>query len=504
VDPLDDAPTVPNLLRRAAARFGPNDYLVTPDRRLTFDEAEQRSRLLAKRLLRAGVGKATRVGMVFPQGPDFVVALLAITRIGALAVPLSTFLRGPEMRRALRHGDVELLLAAPAALDATWPELAAAGTPPLFLEDAPYLRDVWVAGSFDALDDDTGIGDGILAEIETEVRPSDLMVMIHTSGATAEPKAVVHTHGAQIRHARTLAPLYSLTESTRTFTTMPFFWVGGLTVSLLTHLHVGAMVLTVERMDATVIVDFLEREHPTRVVGWSLMERLASDPALAGRDLAWLAGLQPPNAVHPGRRHNSLGMTETSGPHTAVAAADNEVDLAPEQLGSFGRPVPGVEHKIVDGEICVRGYSLMDGLYKRERAQTFDADGWYHTGDAGSFRDGLLFFTGRTTEMIKTGGANVAPREVELAVESLPGVQAAFVVGLPDPDRGQLVGCMVCAEPGHDLEPAWVAEQLRDQLSSYKIPRRIVVVRYDDAPWLPSGKISKPRVVELLTAEQGG
>src|SRR5262249_15001061 len=119
------------------------------------------------------------------------------------------------------------------------------------------------------------------------------------------------------------------------------------------------------------------------------------------------------------------------------------------------------------------------------------------------FRDGLLFFTGRMSEMIKTAGANVAPREVELAVAGLPGVKAAFVVGLPDAQRGQIVGCIVCPEDGSTVEPSAITEQLRSLLSSYKIPRRMLVMPYDDAPWLASGKIDKARTVELLVASAG-
>ncbi len=222
-------------------------------------------------------------------------------------------------------------------------------------------------------------------------------------------------------------------------------------------------------------------------------------------------------APDPGLRHNSLGMSETSGPHTAPAAAEKEVDLPERLRGSFGPPVPGVQHKVVDpenpsvalpdgveGDLLVRGYSLMDGLYKKERWETFDEDGWYRTGDKGYFREGLLFFTGRSTEMIKTGGANVAPREVEVVLESLPGVQAAFVVGLPDPQRGELVGCLVCPEADTEIDPSALTEQLRTLLSTYKIPRVMKVVPYEDAPWLPSGKISKPRVADLLTAPTDG
>ena len=396
---------------------------------------------LAKRLLKAGVGKGTRVGILFPQGPDFVTALLAITRIGALAVLLSTFLRPPELRRAVRHADLDTLIAPQNLLgqsveelfDDTWPELRLSGRR-LYLADAPYLRQIWLVGgadrrwairtpAFTGLDDDEDIRDTLLEQVESEVRPSDLMVMIHTSGATAEPKAVVHTHGAQIRHAWTLALLYGFTQDVRTFTTMPFFWVGGLTVSLLTHLHVGAAVITVETMDPPSMLDLIERERATRLVGWTLLDRITSDPRLADRDQTWLGEIEASGSVtHPGLRHNSLGMSETCGPHTAAPAADNVDDLPERWRGSFGPPVPAMQHKVVDlqtgsmevlegieGEILVRGYSLMDGLYKKERSDTFDEDGWYNTGDKGFFRDSNLFFTGRSTEMIKTGGANVAP-----------------------------------------------------------------------------------------------
>lgn len=530
---MEYPPTIPNLVRSATEQFSSRDFIVTPDRRLTFAEADAQSRHLAKRLLRSGVGKGTRVGMWFAQGPDFVVTLLAVTRIGAIVIPLSTFLRGPELHRAVRHADVHTLIvprtllgqSTAALFESIWPELAEASEPRLRLPEVPFLREIWVCGGCESpwavavpevrdLADVAEVDDALLAEAESQVTPSDLMVMIFTSGATAEPKAVVHTHGAQVRHSRTMAGLHGLTGETRSFTTMPFFWAGGLTISLLTHLHVGAMVITVERTDPKVMLDLIERTGANRLLGWTLVERIMEDPALADRDVTWLVDLQLPSLAKPGLRHSSLGMTETSGPHTGAPESENTVDLPADLSGSFGPPIPGMQHQIVDpatgaalpdgveGEICVRGYSLMDGLYKRERADTFDDDGWYHTGDAGYFRDGLLFFTGRLTEMIKTGGANVSPREVELVVESLEGVKAAFVVGLPDADRGELVGCLVCAEPGADLDPDALTEQLRAQLSSYKVPKRIMVVEYEDAPWLPSGKVSKPRIVDMLATRR--
>ena len=152
-------------------------------------------------------------------------------------------------------------------------------------------------------------------------------------------------------------------------------------------------------------------------------------------------------------------MTETCGPHTYDRM---DVDLPERLRGSFGHAVPGVEHKVVDpetgatlppgevGEICVRGYSLMLGLYKQEREDVFDRDGYYHTGDAGYFdADGVLFFSARLGEMIKTAGANVTPREVEVVIETLPrgGARRSWS-GCPIPVRGQNVAAAVVLKRG--------------------------------------------------------
>jgi acyl-CoA synthetase (AMP-forming)/AMP-acid ligase II len=522
-------PTVPALLAQATRGFGEREFVVTPDERLTFADADRRSSQLARRLLGAGVTKGSHIGVLYPQGPDFVVALLAATRIGAVAVPLSTFLRGDELGRAIVHTDINLLLT-PAELlgrriedelERLWPELRATVGPHLTIAGAPALRQVWVTRgerAWAASPDDTttSIAAGErLDAAESDVDPSDPMVVVLTSGSTAAPKAIVHSHGAQVRQARKLAAIYELDEDVRTFTTMPFFWVGGLTVTLLTHLHVGALVLTVARTDGAQMLDLIERERPTRLVGWTLADRLRSDPTFAGRDLSWLPDLAS-DPVDPHGRHGSLGMTETCGPHTGMPVSENQSPLPDEWRGSFGRPLPGMEHKMVDpdtgsdlgdgaeGEIWVRGDCLMLGILRRERHEVLDEDGWYRTGDRGYFRDGLLFFTGRLTEMIKTAGANVAPREVELALEALPGVRAAFAVGIDDEERGQIVGCVLCPEDGCELDTDHVVHELSKHLSSYKLPRRLVVVPYDEAPWMASGKVDKTALVHLLASGQSG
>jgi acyl-CoA synthetase (AMP-forming)/AMP-acid ligase II len=295
---IDVEPTLPAVLRLAAQRHGDRDWVVSPAGRLSYHDADRRSALLAKRLLAAGLSKGRRVGMLFPQGADFVVVFLAITRIGAVAIPLSTFARPGELRAAVRHADVDTLLTAE-GLAHVWPELANTGEALLHLSTAPNLRRVWAA-PLDGLRDDTGLGDEHLRAVEVEVTPADPLVVISTSGSTSEPKAVVHSHGSQLRQSWNVAHRSELDEHTRTFTNMPFFWVGGLTVVLLAHLHVGGAVLTVERMDSTVMLDLIEAERPTRVLGWTLLERLKADPTFTTRAL-------PDRHLYeqPGPRHGS-------------------------------------------------------------------------------------------------------------------------------------------------------------------------------------------------------
>jgi acyl-CoA synthetase (AMP-forming)/AMP-acid ligase II len=201
-------------------------------------------------------------------------------------------------------------------------------------------------------------------------------------------------------------------------------------------------------------------------------------------------------------------MTETGGPHTIDRM---DVDL-PEQLrGSFGRALEGIEHKVVDpdtgallpmgddGELCVRGYNVMQGLYKVERENCFDAEGFYHTGDSGHFNaEGFLFFKARLGDLIKTGGANVAPREVEIVIDNQPEVQCSYVVGLHHPDRGQEVAAAVILNEGETLDAPALRGRLKQELSAYKVPAKVFFCARDDIPFTDSGKVDKRRLAAQL------
>jgi acyl-CoA synthetase (AMP-forming)/AMP-acid ligase II len=521
--PLDFTPTIPNLVHRAAERMGDIEFVVTADQRVTYAEAERRSRVLARQLVAAGAGKGTRVGMLFPQGPEWIDTFLAITRIGAVAMAFSTYLTARELHKVMRHGDAQILVVPPTLFRRDMREFVSEAVPgyadapegPLQLPEMPYLRSVLFYDGADSQVWPTAVSDELLAAMEQEITPADWLCMIYTSGTTSDPKGVVHTHGTQIRHGANLAGLRGFKPQDKMFAAMPFFWVGGLTCCLLPSLHSGATLVCQERFDAGTALDLIEREKPTQLMGWpNVKQRLVGHPSLPDRDLTGVPFLPPPGTpdVDFQLLHNSLGMTETSGPHTA-AGPDELTQVLPESLrGSFGPRVPYVEHRIADfvtnetlpdsqeGEVCIRGYSVMAGMYKREREQVFDAEGWYHTGDRGYFRDGYLFFTGRATEMIKTAGQNVAPREVEVALEAFPEVKLALVFGMDDPERQQVVVAGVVAAPGATVDPDDLRDRLRKELSGYKVPRAIVVLGDEDVPLLGSGKADRRAVAAIVIA----
>jgi acyl-CoA synthetase (AMP-forming)/AMP-acid ligase II len=550
---LDYEPTIPAVVRRAATTFGGNDFIVMPDRRMTYAEAEVASRRVGKQLLAAGVGKGTRIGFMFPYGTDWVVAWLAIARIGAVGMPFSTSYKPAELRKALRFGDVDTLFVPSimfgqdhlAYIEAAVPGLAEAGPEPLRIPALPFLRHVRVSGRSDRLwakalpldfrlgatagaDPGSGadpaagdaateagtegedISDEFFEAVEAEVTPSDLMMTIFTSGTTSEPKGVVHTHGNFLRHGANLARFAGLTSESRRLCAMPFFWIGGVGLALNFALSVGSAILCVEKFEPDAVLDLMEAEGATELAVWpQLGQRMQRYIVETGRDVSRIPAFVPRPTTDYGLLHNSLGMTETMGPHSAPGPEAERI-LPEEMRGSFGLLVPCVEHRIADpetnatldegqvGEICIRGYSLMNGLYKWERHETFDDDGWYHTGDKGFIRDGYLYFLGRLSEMIKTSGSNVAPREVELLLESFPEVGLAVVVGLPDAERGEVVAAALVPAAGTAIDPAEMLRRARDELSNYKVPRRVLVLGEREMPYLANGKPDRLTVRELL------
>jgi acyl-CoA synthetase (AMP-forming)/AMP-acid ligase II len=502
--------------------------------RISYGEADDRSGDLARRLLAAGVGKGTRVGLLAPNGPAFAVGVIAATRIGAVIVPINTMFQPRELAWVIRHGDVHTLLTVPAILgkdcldrvEAAVPSLAMATTDgrdpgPLHDPEFPFLRHVAVLG--DATRPWTSpleprVDAPLLTAAEAAVNESDDIAVIYTSGSTADPKGVIHTHGPLIRHAHFIASEHGWTSEDRVYVPMAFFWVGGLVFGFLGPMQLGVTILTEHRFEAGDVLAFLSRERVTYATGWAHVgPALANHPDFPTTDLSTLREgyqqvLLPPErrTPDPTLRVAQLGMTETCSSHTWWPPHD---ELPEEKRGSLGLSGPGFEHKVVDesgkevavgtiGEICVRGAALMRGIVGRAREETFDEDGWYHTGDAGRLDDdGHLYFAGRTDDMIKTAGANVSPIEVERVLIGLPEVREAYVVGVPHPDRGAIVTGVVVTARGATVTADELTRRCRTLLAAYKVPKRWEILPTADAlPYTTTNKIDRRVLVERLHA----
>ena len=554
-------PTADRFARHLAEEWGDRDLVVLGERSLSYLGLEAESRRLARALLASGVGPGSRVALLAPNAPQWVVAWLGAARVGALVVLLNTFHKARELGWALAHCQAEVLLTVDrylshdygARLEQAVPGLAEQEREAIACDTHPSLRAVWMWGETAPARERPQPGpvrhlpavwvegetasqlpwaasvDGLLGRAEQvpdeefdalagAVEPQDPMVVIYTSGSTAEPKGVVHSHAAVIVHPFNLLQFRNLTADDVLYTPMPLFWVGGLSYTLVSAMHAGATVLFEERFEPGATLDLIERRRATHVIGWPHTARaLVEHPTFAGRDLSSIRGgsfddLLPAHlrVSDPARRATSLGMTESLGPHSIEPL---HVELPEGKEGSFGRGVPGIEHRIVDpdtgaelpagetGEIWIRGYSLMLGLLGRDRAEVFEPGGWYRTGDSGRLdSDGHLYFEGRMGAVIKAAGTNVAPREVELAIEQHPGVMHAFVVGVPSDDgRGEAVAAAVVAKPDATLSADDLRAELRAELAAYKVPRHVAVfAEQGDLPWLESGKIDLQALRRLL------
>jgi fatty-acyl-CoA synthase len=533
-EPGIGALTFGGFLEEVAAKFAERPAVVAVpagDARVEWSYAELRDRAwaMAKALLAAGVSRGTRVAILLANRPEWVAATWAAAMAGGVAVPFSTFVTREELGHLLRHSDTTVVLTETGLLGHRFvddllelcPEARTASPGKIRSRGYPFLRRVVtldgtsggaVQSWTEFLAAGAGVPDAVLAGVMRDTVPTEDAIIIYSSGTTSLPKGVLHRHRGPMLQCWRHADREGYTPEDRVYCGLPMFWTAGFAAVLGATLASGAclvlppyfepsdMLRVIEEEGVTVAQAIMAREPEVRAA----QQREQRDLSSIRRDRwRWTDGVSPDGA-RPANQA-AYGSSETFTSATALPEGS-----PPDERHTYGRLIAGASMRILDpatgvslgageeGEIVLKGLTMMHGYVKLPPEDAFDEDGWFHSGDLGFVDDrGLLHFTGRLTTVIKTSGANVSPLEVEEALLRHPDIVQAAVVGVPDGEVGEVVVACVVAHPGSGLSEDRVREYLRAALSRYKIPRRVLFVDEGVLPRTGSEKVNVPALRAL-------
>jgi len=523
--------TLPDLLDEMTSRDPAHELIVGGGERLSYAETRARARRLAKGLRRLGVRHGDKVALLMGNRPEWLVIDFAVATLGATLVPISTWSRARELGYVLDHCDATTLITIARFAGQDYLGMLAGLGGPGSTRLPKLARVVVVDGErggpltpFDTLGDlGASVGDAELDAAQRAVRREDVAYILYTSGTTSTPKGVQLAHGGLVENMWNIGERQHLTSADRLWMGISLFWSFGCANALLAVMTHGGTIVLQDALEAGAALALIERERCTVYYGTpNIALALTEHPDRARRDLASLrtgAAIGPPAAMQMvmdlGAREicNVYGLTETYG-NCSVTDAHDPAEI---RRTTVGRPLPGMEIRIVDretrrplptgqvGEILVRGY-LTPGYYKdpEKNAAAFDADGFLVTGDLGAVgEDGRLSFRGRIKEMVKTGGINVAPLEVEEVLLGHPAVEQAYVVGLPDARKEEILAAVVVLRDGHDAGPEALRAFCKQALAAFKVPQEFRLMRRDELPVTATGKVQKFRLAELLGRARG-
>ncbi|MEC9346352.1 MAG: AMP-binding protein [Pseudomonadota bacterium] len=519
---------VGDLPAKAAARWPDRLALVDGARRYSWTEFAAGVDRVARGLIALGVKPGEHVAVWMTNCAEFLFATYAVARVGAVFVPLNTRYRDADAAFALGQSDSVVLLgmdrSGPVDYAAMIATMMPGGRP---VSDLPRLRRVAMLGdpvegaiTWQAmLDAGEAIADDHLAARAAAVDPDRPWIIVYTSGTTGSPKGALHGHIC-IRNVaeRCLVLGHVFTDVHMSY--LPLFHLYGLSEVALAACVSGAAQVLQDTFDAEAALRLIAAEKATVIHGFDThFADLMAAKARTGADTSSLRlGTFPSggdNAVPVARRAQTelcptvsgFGMTETWAFITISRLRDSEE----QRCGASGLPLADIDVEVVDpetgetcppevpGEIRVTSYMNTMGYYNRPdaTAATFDERGRLKTGDTALVRaDGHLRFLGRYKDMLKVGGENVSPAEVEAWIMRLEGVDQVAVVGMPDPRLAEVAAAFIVRTPGSTLTAADVDAHCRGRIASFKIPRRVDFV--DSLPMTPSGKVQKFVLRQLL------
>ncbi len=539
--PWDGTTTLGDLPRLAATRWGNGEALGFKGEWQSFAELSARVDQVARGLIAAGVGEGDRVGVWLNNCPEWVHLIFAIARAGAIMVPINTRFRTDDAAYIIGQAECSTLI----THDTSGPidywamaremvpdcERGGAGAGGGIASKAfPHLERIIIKTADGAGDAPPGTGHwrdianspavAMAPELERRaaaVRPTDPAFIMYTSGTTGFPKGVVRHHSF-LRNQAERVRVMGTTAADLMYNYLPLFHIFGYVDGPLSSMATGNRQILTETFDPEACLDAVAREGVTLICGFEthlkgLMEAQERQP----RDLSSLrTGLfavgtnsavpvtrKALKVLAPMRPITAYGMTEIG-----ANAALSFLDSTDEQIcETSGYPCDGFEIRIIDpvsgrdqppgtpGEIILKSYNLMLGYYKKpdETAQVYDTEGWFHSGDMGYLRaDGYLRFLGRYKDMLKIGGENVDPMEVEGYLQAHPDVAQAAVVGYPDERLTEVAVAFVAPRPGRSPTEADIIAYCRGHIASFKIPRHVLFLSH-----LPMTSTGKVRKVEL-------
>lgn len=538
--PLDEEPglgalTLPGFLSEVTTRHAGDEALVMhhPDgcvERWCYADLWARAVEVARALVACGVGKGTPVGILMTNRPEWVSACFGISLAGGTVVGLSTFSTPDELAYLLKASGTAVLLFErhviakdfAAILEGLEPALATAQPGTLISHEFPFLRHVVEvdpeapaprgSGAIESWNRFLSRGAAIPAEIIEDraktAKPSDPALLFFSSGSTGRPKGILNSHRGVCIQGWRNTRIYAFDVPVRTWSANGLFWSGNFALAIGGTFAGGGTLVLQPTFVPSEAIRLMEAERVSLPYCWPHQwAQLEAEPAWEQADLSSFHYCDVERNL---RRPQKSITTTWLDPRASYGATETftistsyPVDT-PRNLweGNNGPPLPGNTIKIVDpdtgrtlkrgetGEFAVKGPTLMLGYIGVPNDEALDTDGFYRSGDGGFIDEaGRFVFQGRINDIIKTGGANVSPVEVDWELGSYPGVKICKTTGIPHETLGEMVVSLIVPEDGHMLDEAAIIAWLKTRLASYKVPRRIVLASAADLGLTGSAKI---------------
>jgi fatty-acyl-CoA synthase len=518
-------PTIGAALALAAESEPDREALVEGEERITYRELHAQSLIVARALAAEGIRNGDHVALCAGNGVAWAIAFHGIVRAGAVCVPLNTRLSPPEIATQLRISQSRLLITVGSLLRidfiAILRQICPAVDTALPSSELPHLKhivviDGEVPSACESFADFLARGEG--AALPAEPDTHDTALIQFTSGSTSFPKAVLLSHHSMVTDAYFVGMRMGIGPADRYLSARPFFHVAGSTLGVvLACVHIATLV-TLVRFTGEAALAVIERERCTLTSGNDTMYlMILNSPNFRPLSYSLRGGWAAISPAIMRRVVEEFGARDTVTGYGLSEASPNILaadfrDPIEDRIAGWMRPHPGLEVKICDpatdmelpagqtGEIRVRGWCVMKGYYNDEAATraTMAGDGFLKTGDMGVMQeDGRITFVGRLKEIIRVGGENVAPADVEDVLNGHPKVRQAQVFALPDARLIEVPGAYVVPREGETLTSEELVEWARERLGGFKMPRHIAIIEsFDIVGLTASSKVPKRRLIE--------